>query len=102
MKRLADPIWSYGGRALKVALLGLWRIAGRLPRICRQQASHLQRPQGPDGSPSKHPGGPGHSLPRQWVVQPFFVFFFIVAATLHWETKLSTSCWEMVPIYTDF
>lgn len=102
MKRLADPVWSYGGRALKVAPLGLGRVAGRLRRICRQQASHLQRPQGPASSPSKCPRGLWRVLCRQWVVQPFFVFFFIVAAALHRETKLSASCWEMVPIYIGF
>lgn len=103
MKRLADPVRSYGGRALKVAPLGLGRAAGGLPRICRQQASHLQRPQGPASSPSKRPRGPGCSLPRRWVVQPsFFVFFFIVTTALHQETKLSASCWEMVPIYIGF
>lgn len=102
MKRLADPIWSYGVKALKVAPLGLGRAAGRLPCICRQQASHLWRPQGLASYPSKCPGGLGHSVPGQWVVQPFFVFFFTVAATLHRETKLCSSCWEMVPIYIGF
>lgn len=85
-----------------MAPLGLGRAEGRLPRICRRQASHLRRPQGPAGSPSKRPGGPGRSLCGRWVVQPSFVFFFIVAAALHWETEHGASFWKMVSIYIGF
>lgn len=105
MKRLADPVWSYGGRALKVAPLGSGRAAGSLPQICSQRASHLRGPRAAHLPLPAPPAGGGWSgsFLLGFVFCCFFFFsLFIVADALHQETELGAPRREMVPIYIGF